>query len=61
VTQAHESPSEQPTARVTVHFDQLQYRLIEFLRQEGTFGKEDGEIIANVVRAYLQQGESGGI
>lgn len=61
MTQAHEPASEQRTARVTVHFDQLQYRLIEFLRQEGTFGKEDGEIIANVVRAYLQQRETGGV
>ena len=61
MTQAHQPAPEQRTATVTVRFDQLQYRLLEFLRQEGTFGKEDGEIIANVVRAYLQQRESGGI
>jgi hypothetical protein len=61
VTQAHESAPERGTARVTVRFDQLQYRLLEFLRQEGTFGKQDGEIIANVVRAYLQQRETGDV
>ncbi|WP_324669407.1 hypothetical protein [Geochorda subterranea] len=41
--------------KVTVRLDQLQYRLVEFLRQEGKFGSTDGEIIANVVRFYLQE------
>jgi len=42
-------------AKVTVQFDQQQRRLLDFLRSEGTFGREDGEIIRNVVLDYLKQ------
>ncbi|HWM82082.1 MAG TPA: hypothetical protein VNQ56_08465 [Pseudolabrys sp.] len=42
-------------ATVTVQFDQQQRRLLDFLRAEGTFGHEDGEIIRNVVLDYLRQ------
>jgi hypothetical protein len=42
-------------ANVSVRFDQQQRRLLDFLRQEGKFGTQDGEIIANVVRDYLRQ------
>jgi len=42
-------------AKVSVRFDQQQRRLLDFLRQEGKFGTQDGEIIANVVRDFLRQ------
>jgi hypothetical protein len=47
-------------ARVVVRFDQQQRKLLDFLRAEGKFGTEDGEIIRNVVLDYLKQRESGG-
>jgi hypothetical protein len=47
-------------ARVVVRFDQQQRKLLDFLRAEGTFGTEDGEIIRNVVLDYLKQRESQG-
>jgi len=43
------------TAKVIVQFDQQQRKLLDFLRAEGTFGREDGEIIRNVVLDYLKQ------
>jgi hypothetical protein len=47
-------------ARVIVKFDQQQRKLLDFLRTEGKFGSEDGEIIRNVVLDYLrQQGKRG--
>lgn len=42
-------------AKVVVRFDQQQLKLLEFLRAEGTFGAENGEIIRNVVLDYLDQ------
>ena len=42
-------------AKITVRFNQQQRKLLDFLRAEGTFGTEDGEIIRNVVLAYLEQ------
>jgi hypothetical protein len=42
-------------ATVTVRFDQQQRKLLDFLRAEGTFGTQDGEIIRNVVLDYLAQ------
>ena len=42
-------------AKVIVRFDQQQRKLLDFLREEGTFGTEDGEIIRNVVLDYLAQ------
>ncbi len=42
-------------ARVIVKFDQQQRKLLDFLRAEGKFGREDGEIIRNVVLDYLKQ------
>src|SRR5438874_7211903 len=42
-------------ARVIVKFDQQQRKLLEFLRIEGKFGREDGDIIRNVVLDYLRQ------
>ena len=42
-------------AKVVVRFDQQQRKLLDFLRAEGTFGTEDGEIIRNVVLDYLRQ------
>jgi hypothetical protein len=42
-------------AKVTVRFDQQQRKLLDFLRAEGKFGSEDGEIIRNVVLDYLKQ------
>jgi hypothetical protein len=47
-------------ARVIVKFDQQQRKLLDFLRAEGKFGKEDGEIIRNVVLDYLKQQEKRG-
>jgi hypothetical protein len=45
----------QRPAKISVRFDQQQRRLLDFLRAEGKFGREDGEIIGNVVRDYLRQ------
>jgi hypothetical protein len=42
-------------AKITVRFDQQQCKLLDFLREERTFGTEDGEIIRNVVLDYLAQ------
>lgn len=42
-------------AKVIVRFDQQQRKLLDFLREEETFGTEDGEIIRNVVLDYLAQ------
>lgn len=42
-------------AKVIVQFDQQQRKLLDFLRAEGVFGREDGEIIRNVVLDYLKQ------
>jgi hypothetical protein len=47
-------------ARVIVKFDQQQRKLLDFLRKEGKFGSEDGEIIRNVVLDYLKQQQRGG-
>lgn len=54
----NERPMEARPAKVVVRFDQQQRKLLEFLRAEGTFGKEDGEIIRNVVLDYLKQEEA---
>ena len=43
------------TAKVTVRFNQQQHKLLDFLRDEGQFGSEDGEIIRNVVLLYVEQ------
>jgi hypothetical protein len=45
-------------AKVVVRFDQQQRKLLDFLRAEGTFGTEDGEIIRNIVLDYLKQEEA---
>ena len=42
-------------AKIVVRFDQQQRKLLDFLRAEGKFGTEDGEIIRNVVLDYLKQ------
>ena len=42
-------------AKITVRFNQQQRKLLDFLRAEGTFGTEDGEIIRNVILTYLEQ------
>jgi hypothetical protein len=47
-------------ARVMVRFDQQQRKLLDFLRAEGKFGTEDGEIIRNVVLEYLKQQQKRG-
>lgn len=47
-------------ARVTVRFDEQQYQLLEFLRQEERWGTEDGEIIRRIVLeqvADMQRGD----
>ena len=54
----NERPMEPRTAKVVVRFDQQQRKLVEFLRAEGTLGKEDGEIIRNVVLDFLRQEEA---
>ena len=51
----NERPMEPRPAKVVVRFDQQQRKLLDLLRAEGTFGKEDGEIIRNVVLDYLKQ------
>ena len=56
----HSSPMQPRSAKVIVRFDQQQRKLLDFLRAEGTFGTEDGEIIRNVVLDYLSQQESRG-
>ena len=48
-------PMSSRPAKVTVRFDQQQRKLLDFLRAEGKFGSEDGEIIRNVVLDYLKQ------
>lgn len=45
------------TANITIQLDQQQYRLVEFLRREGTFGQEDGAIVRGVILDYLSQME----
>jgi hypothetical protein len=47
-------------AKVVVKFDQQQRKLLDFLRAEGKFGTEDGEIIRNVVLDYLKQQQKRG-
>jgi hypothetical protein len=47
-------------AKVIVKFDQQQRKLLDFLRAEGKFGKQDGEIIRNVVLDYLKQQQKRG-
>ena len=42
-------------ATIKVRFDQQQRKLLDFLRAERKFGREDGEIIRNVVLDYLKQ------
>lgn len=54
----NERPMEPRPAKVVVRFDQQQRKLLDLLRAEGTFGKEDGEIIRNVVLDYLKQEEA---
>jgi hypothetical protein len=46
-------------ARITVQLDEQQYQLLEFLRQEGTWGEEDGEIIRRVVLEQIAEMEGG--
>ena len=53
-----ERPMAARPAKVVVRFDQQQRKLLDLLRAEGTFGKEDGEIIRNVVLDYLRQQEA---
>jgi hypothetical protein len=53
-------PMGERTATVVVRFDQQQRKLLDFLRAEGTFGQEDGEIIRNVVLDFLKQREAQG-
>ncbi len=48
-------------AKLIVRFDQQQRQLLEQLRSEGTFGREDGEIIRNVVLDYIKQNGRQGI
>jgi hypothetical protein len=48
-------PSGPRPAVVRVRFDQQQRKLLDFLREEGGFGQEDGEIIRNVVLDFLKQ------
>jgi Arc/MetJ-type ribon-helix-helix transcriptional regulator len=43
------------SAKVVVRFDQQQVKLLDFLRQEGTFGTDNSDIIRNVVLDYLAQ------
>jgi hypothetical protein len=47
-------------AKVVVKFDQQQRKLLDFLRAEGKFGTDDGEIIRNVVLDYLKQQQKRG-
>jgi hypothetical protein len=47
-------------AKVIVKFDQQQRKLLDFLRAEGQFGAQDGEIIRNVVLDYLKQQQKRG-
>jgi hypothetical protein len=47
-------------AKVIVRFDQQQRKLLEFLRADGKFGTQDGEIIRNVVLDYLKQQQKWG-
>jgi hypothetical protein len=47
-------------AKVVVKFDQQQRKLLDFLRAEGKFGTEDGEIIRNVVLDYVKQQQKRG-
>ncbi len=54
----NERPMEPRPAKVVVRFDQQQRKLLDVLRAEGTFGREDGEIIRNVVLDYLKQEEA---
>jgi len=58
-TLAKEKQSARPMsprpATVVVRFDQQQRKLLDFLRAEGKFGSEDGEIIRGVVLDYLKQ------
>jgi hypothetical protein len=57
----HDEIDSQPTgprpARVIVRLDQQQRKLLDFLRAEGTFGSEDGEIVRRVVLDYLRRRE----
>jgi hypothetical protein len=41
--------------KIKIRFDQQQCKLLDFLRAEGTFGREDGEIIRNVVLDFIRQ------
>ncbi len=54
----NERPMQPRPGKVVVRFDQQQRKLLDFLRAEGTFGTEDGEIIRNVVLDYLKQEEA---
>ena len=47
-------------ATVKVRFDQQQRKLLDFLRAEKKFGKDDGEIIRNVVMDYIKQQQKRG-
>jgi len=40
--------------KVKVDFNQQQYRLIENLRKEGSFGDTDGEIVKRVFLEFLE-------
>jgi hypothetical protein len=53
--QIEPKPMSPRAAKVVVRFDQQQRKLLEFLRAENKFGREDGEIIRNVVLEYLKQ------
>jgi hypothetical protein len=47
-------------ATIAVRFDEQQYQLLEFLRQEGTWGEDDGEIIRRVVLEQIADMEGDG-
>ena len=53
-------PMRSRPAKVMVRFDQQQRKLVDFLRAEGKFGTQDGEIIRNVVLDYLKQQQKRG-
>ena len=54
-------PMQPRPAKVIVRFDQQQRKLLDFLRAEGKFGTQDGEIIRNVVLDYLKQQQRRGM
>jgi hypothetical protein len=57
---SEQRPMRPRPAKVIVKFDQQQQKLLDFLRAEGKFGAQDGEIIRNVVLDYLKQQQKRG-